>query len=102
MPEVAGGCLSVRPGNDDRIDSCSPAITVLNLPTTLAVDILAIPAHRLVGNDGEVAGWLVTEELLQQGADNGLHARRQNDNGNIVILGPVVEFLKVRVQLHVL
>lgn len=66
MPEVAGDCLSVRlgMGDDDRIDSCSPAITVLNLPTTLAVDILAVPAHRLVGNDGEVAGWLVTEELL--------------------------------------
>lgn len=75
---------------------------VLDLPTTLAVDVLSIPAGGLVGNDGEVAGWLVAEELLQQGTDNGPHSRRKDDNGNIVILGPVVEFLEVRVQLHVL
>ena len=75
---------------------------VLNLPTTLAIDMLAISAHGLVGNDGEVAGGLVAQELLQQGTDNGSHSRGEDDNGNIVFLGPVVEFFEVWVQLHVL
>jgi hypothetical protein len=88
--------------DDKQIGIDLPVIVVLDLPATFAVYILTIPARRLVGNNSEMVGRLVAKELLQQSADDGVHARRQNDNGHVVVLGPVVEFLEVWVQLHVL
>lgn len=75
---------------------------ILDLPATLAVDILAIPRNHLVADNGEVALGLVAKELLEQGTNDRAHAGGQNDDGHIVLLCPVIELLKVRVQLHVL
>lgn len=75
---------------------------ILYLPAALAVDILAIPRNYLVADNGEMALGLVAKELLEQRANDGAHAGGQNDDGNIVLLGPVIELLKVWVQLHVL
>lgn len=75
---------------------------ILDLPATLAVDILAIPAHHLVADNVKMASRLVAQEFLEQGADDWSHARRENDNGHVVVPGPVVELGKERVQLHVL
>lgn len=75
---------------------------VLDLPAALAVDILAIPRDHLVADNGEVALGLVAKELFEQRTNDGAHAGGQNDNGHVVLLGPVIEFLKVWVQLHVL
>lgn len=51
-----------------------PIIVILNLPAALAVDILAIPAHGLIGDDSEVVGGLVAKELLQESTDNRVHS----------------------------
>lgn len=75
---------------------------ILDLPATLAVDILTIPAHHLVADDVKMAAWLVAQEFLEQGTDDGSHTRRENDYGNVVIPGPVIELGEEGVQLHVL
>lgn len=75
---------------------------VNDLPAALTVDILAITASHLVGDDGKMATGLVAQELLEQRSNDRAHTRGQNDNGDIVLLGPVVELLEVWVQLHVL
>jgi len=74
----------------------------LDLPAALAVDILAVPAHHLIGNNVKVAARLMTQELFEQGTNDRAHAPGEKDNGHVVLLGPVVELLKVWVQLHVL
>lgn len=79
-----------------------PLVVVLDLPATLAVDILAVAGHHLVADDVKVVSGLVAEELLEQRTNDGLHAGGQNDDRNIVVTGPVVELLEVWVQLHVL
>lgn len=75
---------------------------IRDLPSTLAVDILAIPAGNIVRHNGQVFGRLVTEEPFEEGADDGLHAGGKDDDGDVVLLGPVVELLEEGVQLHVL
>lgn len=79
-----------------------PAIVELDLPAALAVDIFAVPAHHLVGHNVEMAAGLVAQELFEQGANDRSHAPGQNDDGHVVLLGPIVELLEVWVQLHVL
>mgnify|MGYP001658124941 CR=1 FL=1 len=102
MAKVAGKGLLARLDRCKFFGSSLPVIVVLDTPATLAVDVLAVAAHGLVGDNGQVLRRLVAEELLQQGTDNGAHSRGQNDNGDIVFLGPFVERLEARVQLHVL
>lgn len=75
---------------------------ILDLPATLAVNILAVARHNLVADNVKVVAGLVAEELLEQRTDDRPHAGRQNNNGDIVVTGPVVELLEVWVQLHVL
>lgn len=75
---------------------------ILDLPATLTVDILAIPTHNLVADNVKMTGGLVAQELLKQRANDRAHSRRQNDDGHIVVLGPVVKLRKEGVQLHVL
>lgn len=89
-------CSPFAPGKD------LPLIMELNLPAALAVDILAFPGHHLVGHNMNVAVGLVAQELFEQGANDRSHAPGQNDDGHVVLLGPVVELLEVWVQLHVL
>jgi hypothetical protein len=79
-----------------------PCIVELNLPASRAVNILAVPAHHLVGNDVNVTVNLVAQELFEQGNDDRAHASGQNDDGHVVLLSPVVKLLKVWVKLHVL
>lgn len=94
--------LDTRKSSSREFGERSPLIVILDLPSTLAVNILAIPGDHLVADNGEVALGLVAEELLEQRTNDRAHARGQNDDGHVVLLGPVVEFLKVWVQLHVL
>ena len=75
---------------------------VRDLPAALAVDVLAIPGNHFVADNGQMAFGLVTEELLEQSTDDWAHARGQDHDGDIVLLGPVVELFKVGVQFHVL
>ena len=79
-----------------------PLIVELNLPAALAVDILAFPGHHFVGDNMNVAVGLVAQELFEQGANDRPHAPGQNDDGHVVLLGPVVELLEVWVKFHVL
>lgn len=79
-----------------------PLVVVLNSPAPLAVDILAITADNLVGNDAQMAIGLVAQEFLEKGTDDWAHATRQDDDWDIILLGPVVELQEIRVQLHVL
>lgn len=76
---------------------------VLDLPTSRSVDVLAIPTLDVIGNNSQMLGVrLMTEQLLKQPANDRNHARGQNNDRDVVFLGPVVEFGKVWVQFHVL
>lgn len=75
---------------------------VLDLPAAFAVDVLTIATHYLVAHNVKVVAGLVTEELFEQRTNDRLHAGGQDDNGDIVLSGPVVKLLEVWVQLHVL
>lgn len=79
-----------------------PLVVVLDLPATLAVDILTVAGHHLVADDVKVVAGLVAEELLEQCTNDGLHAGGQDNDRNIVVTGPVVKLLEIWVQLHVL
>lgn len=73
-----------------------------NLPASLIVDALSWPGLDVVAHNLEVVGLGLTEQVLQQRADNRLHATAQHDDRYVVGLGPEVELLEVGVELDVL
>lgn len=75
---------------------------VLDLPAPLGVDVLAITALNLIGNNVEVVVRLAAQKRLEESADDWNHAGRQHHDRDIVLLGPFVEFHEVGIQLHVL
>ena len=79
-----------------------PVITVFYLPSTFAVDIFAITALNIIGHNVKRAIIVLAQQTVQESLDDGEHARRQHDDGDIVLLGPVIELLEVRIQLHFL
>ena len=76
-------------------------IVELDLPTALLVDALAFPGRDIVAHDLNLPG-AGTEQGVEQGADDGLHAAAQDDDGDVVLAGPGVELLEARVELDIL
>lgn len=72
-----------------------------NLPAAFGVDVLSVPASNLICHYLDIVR-LMAQKSNEQGVDNRNHSRRQNDNGNVMLLGPVIELGEVRVQFHVL
>lgn len=70
------------------------------LPSALAVNVLTIAALDFVGHDGDVVRF-GTQHDLNQRFDDGDHARGEDHDGHVVFLGPLVEGLEARVELHV-
>ena len=63
-----------------------PVIVVLDLPSSRSVDVLSIPTLNIIGNNSQMLGIrLVAEELLKQTANNRDHARRQNNDRDVVL-----------------
>lgn len=76
---------------------------VLDLPASRSVDVAAVAALDIISNNGKVAGIrLMAQQHLEQGRNDGLHARGKHNNGDIILPSPVVELGKIGVQLHVL
>jgi hypothetical protein len=73
-----------------------------NLPSILIVDALPGPRCNLVANNLQRLGLLLAEHVGKQGADDGLHATTQDDNGHVVLLGPVKELFEARIEVDVL
>lgn len=73
-----------------------------DFPTPLVVEALPWAGSHVVAHNLEVIGLGLAEQVLEQGADDGLHAATEDDNGDIVGLGPQVELLETRVELDVL
>jgi hypothetical protein len=72
----------------------------LNSPTTLILESLTLARYHIVAHDLNVPAG--TEESIQESANDRLHTTTEDDNGNVVLLSPVVEFLEARVELNVL
>jgi len=75
---------------------------IYNLPPILIVDALPGPRGNLVANNLQRVGLLLPEHVSKQGTDDGLHATTQDDNGHVVLLGPVEELSEARVEVDVL
>lgn len=70
------------------------------LPATLLVDVLSGSGADVVGDDIDVLG-VVTNELLKDSADDGLHARGQDNRGDVVLDGPLQVVVETRVECDV-
>lgn len=73
-----------------------------NLPAALVVDALAGAGAHVVAHDLEIIGLGGPQQVGEQGADDGLHAAAEDDDGDVVGLGPEVELAEARVELDVL
>ncbi|KFY23554.1 hypothetical protein V493_05806 [Pseudogymnoascus sp. VKM F-4281 (FW-2241)] len=71
-----------------------------NLPSLLLIDVLPRARSNLVTHNLHPAA-ILTEQLIQQGADNRGHAAAEDDNGDIARLCPVVEGAEAGVELDV-
>jgi len=81
--------------------SNSPIIMVLNPPTTLLVERLAVTGHGLVADDVDLVA-VGADELLQNAADDGRHAGGDDDGGDVVRQRPLEVLVEVRVEGDVL
>ena len=85
--------------NIDKQDS--PVIVVLDLPSTLLIDGLVTTRHGLVADNVDlVAIW--ADELLQDAADDGRHAGRDDDGRDVVGQCPLEVLVEVWVEGDVL
>lgn len=73
-----------------------------DFPTPLIVETLSWPGSHVIAHNLEVVGLGLAQQVLEQGANDGLHAATEDDNGNIVGLGPQVKLLETRVELDIL
>lgn len=78
-----------------------PFIMVLNLPSTLLVNGLSRTSLDVVADDIKLRS-ILANEFLKNGADNGLHARRDDDGGDVVGKGPFEIFIETGVKLDVI
>lgn len=72
-----------------------------NLPSILLIDALPRASSNLVAHNLHPAA-ILTEQLIQQRADNGGHTSAKNDNGDIVRLRPIVECAEPGIELNAL
>jgi hypothetical protein len=79
----------------------APLIVVLDLPATLLINRLVATGHGLVADNIDlVAVW--ADKLLQNAADDGCHARRDDNGGDVVCQCPLEVLVEVRVEGDVL
>ena len=74
----------------------------LDVPAILVVDALPGAGLDIVADDLHVADLGLADEVGEEGADDGLHAAAQDDDGDIVGAAPGVELLEGRVELDAL
>lgn len=74
-----------------------PVIVVLNLPATLLIDGLVATGHSLVADDVDLVA-VRADELLQDAADDGRHAGRDDDSRDVVGQRPLEVLVEVRVE----
>jgi hypothetical protein len=74
---------------------------VLNPPTTLLVESLAVTGHRFIADDVDLVA-VGADELLQNATDDGRHAGGDDDGGDVVRQGPLEVLVEVRVEGDVL
>ena len=79
----------------------SPIVVVLNLPTAFLVNSLIATRHGLVADNVDLVA-VRTDELLQNAADDGRHAGRDDDGRDVVGQGPLEVLVEVRVEGDVL
>jgi hypothetical protein len=70
---------------------------VLNLPATLLIDGLVATGHGLVADDIDLVA-VRADELLQDAADDGRHAGRDDDSRDVVSQRPLEVLVEVRVE----
>lgn len=87
--------------NLERLVVAVDAVVVKdNLPAAGLVDAAALGAGRdVVADNLHVPAR--AEHLVEQGADDGLHAAAEDDDGDVVRLRPAVKVLEARVELDV-
>ena len=74
---------------------------VLNLPATLLIDGLVATGHSLVADDVDLVA-VRADELLQDAANDGRHAGRDDDSRDVVGQRPLEVLVEVRVEGDVL
>jgi len=79
----------------------SPLIMVLNPPTALLINLLIATGHSLVANNIDLVA-VRADELLQNAADDGCHAGRDDDGGDVMRQRPLEVLVEVRVEGDVL
>ena len=52
----------------------------------------------VIGDDVDVVGLLFTDQIGEDGADDRCHTGRNDDDGDVILLGECVEVLKARVE----
>lgn len=67
----------------------------------MRVDILAVAAFHIIGDDVEIV-WFVAQQLLEQSTNDWNHSRREDHNWHVVCLGPLEELDEMGIQLHFL
>lgn len=78
-----------------------PVIVVLDLPAAFLIDGLVATGHGLVADDVNLVA-VRADELLQDAADDGRHAGRDDDGRDVVGQRPLEVFVEVRVEGDVL
>ena len=82
--------LGVRADGQALVMTEVRVVVVDELPTTLLVNLLSGSGLDVVANDINVL-CVLTDQLLENGADDGLHTGGQNDSGDVVLDGPLQE-----------
>lgn len=83
------------------MEDCLPVIMKLDLPAALLVDRLARSSLNVIADDIQLVG-VLSDEVLQNRPDDGLHARGHNDRGDLVFKGPFEILLEAGVEGDVL
>lgn len=94
--------LGIRSDGQTLIMPEAAVVVILYRPPPLLIQIIdgRFP-RRHVSHNLNLPSFLLTQQMLQQGADDGHHPRRQHDDGNPVLHRPLVEARKVRVERDV-
>lgn len=92
--------LGVRADGQALVMTEVRVVVVDELPATLLVNLLSGSGLDVVANDINVL-CVLTDQLLEDGTDDGLHTGGQNHSGNVVLDGPLQVVVEARVELDV-